>query len=60
LKLVLDRASGELVVKIWRDKDGKPDTIKMRARGEWEKERLEEKGEVRHSKRTDMTKLRLL
>jgi hypothetical protein len=60
LKLLLDRASGELDVKIWRDKDGKPDTIKMRARGEWGKERLEEKGEARRFERTDMTKLRLL
>jgi hypothetical protein len=40
LKLFLFRASGELVVKIWRDKDRKPDTIKVAADG-LEKERLE-------------------
>jgi hypothetical protein len=28
LRLVLFRASGELVVKIWRDKDRRPETIK--------------------------------
>jgi hypothetical protein len=44
LKLFLFRASGELVVKIWRDKDRKPDTIKVAGVGA-EKERLEGTGE---------------
>jgi hypothetical protein len=45
LKLVLNRVSGELDMKIWRDKDRKPDTIKvMTEPGLW-KERLEKNGE---------------
>lgn len=38
--MFLFRASGELVVKIWRDKERRPDTIKVAA-GIPDKERLE-------------------
>ena len=42
LRLVLFRASGELVVKIWRDKDRGPETIKEMA--EEDRRRNDRKG----------------